>query len=151
MDFRCIIDTWQLQFHISWSSHVSIKFTLPRERKWILGVSLTRGNFNFTEILKNWFSLLFTGLLIFLDHGAPFTCSGLPPSGRLLWLVDISKPERRLDRRLHKHARRLLISRPIRGASHALCLLLIGRRQIEEAGGRIGQKQRTQKQEKCKN
>ena len=46
------LQTWFWQFSVNltknlWTCHASIKFTLPRERKWILGVSLTRSNFTF--------------------------------------------------------------------------------------------------------
>ena len=57
----------------SWTCHASIKFTLPRERKWNLGVSLMTSNFNFTKFLKNCFCLLFAVLLTVFNHRMPFT------------------------------------------------------------------------------
>ena len=51
---------------LSWTSHVSIKFTVPRERKWILGVSLTHGNFNLTKFFL--FLVVFTKFFHIVSH-----------------------------------------------------------------------------------
>ena len=58
---------------ISWTCHTSINFTVPRERKWILGVSLTYGKCQFHE---NFSSLHFYCFRV---------------SGRRLWLANQSE------------------------------------------------------------
>ena len=60
MDFRCVIDVWQVsisrKFRQIDGNFVNLpcinKIYGPRERKWILGVSLMNGNFNVTNFLE---------------------------------------------------------------------------------------------------
>ena len=66
---------------------MSIEFTLPRERKWILGVSLMTSNFNFTKFLSFFFSFC----LFSLRERAPAKRARLAVNVASDWSADLSR------------------------------------------------------------